>query len=53
LAGILRLRNEAKIEPDARVVAILTGHVLKDTDYIIKHRPAAAEKSMQEVEVRG
>ena len=36
LAGIRKLTQEGQIEPDARVVAILTGHVLKDTDYIIK-----------------
>jgi len=38
LAGIRKLTRAGKIERDAKVVAILTGHVLKDTDYIIKHR---------------
>ena len=37
LAGIHKLTQAGKIEPDAKVIAILTGHVLKDTDYIIKH----------------
>jgi threonine synthase len=37
LAGIRKLTQAGKMEPDAKVVAILTGHVLKDTDYIIKH----------------
>ena len=44
LAGIRKLTQSGKMEGDARVVAILTGHVLKDTDYIIKRRqrkPAA------------
>ena len=31
LAGVRRLRNGGVIAPDARVVAILTGHLLKDT----------------------
>jgi len=38
LAGIRKLTRAGKMERDARVVAILTGHVLKDTDYIIKRR---------------
>jgi threonine synthase len=38
LAGIRKLRHAGKLERDAKVVAILTGHVLKDTDYIIKRR---------------
>jgi threonine synthase len=37
LAGIRKLTQAGKMEADAKVVAILTGHVLKDTDYIIKH----------------
>ncbi len=36
LAGIRKLTQAGKIPADATVVAILTGHVLKDTDYIIK-----------------
>jgi len=38
LAGIRKLTASGKIERDAKVVAILTGHVLKDTEYIIKRR---------------
>jgi threonine synthase len=38
LAGIRKLTHAGKLERDAKVVAILTGHVLKDTDYIIKRR---------------
>ena len=40
LAGIRKLTHAGKLETDAKVVAILTGHVLKDTDYIIKRRNA-------------
>jgi len=38
LAGIRKLTHSGKLERDAKVVAILTGHVLKDTAYIIKRR---------------
>ncbi len=38
LAGIRKLRDAGKLERDASVLAILTGHALKDTDYIIKHQ---------------
>ncbi len=37
LAGIHKLTQSGKMDKDAKVIAILTGHVLKDTDYIIKH----------------
>jgi threonine synthase len=36
LAGLRKLSLEGKLDQDATVIAILTGHVLKDTDYIIK-----------------
>jgi threonine synthase len=36
LAGLKKLTAAGKLEREARVVAILTGHVLKDTDYIVK-----------------
>lgn len=36
LAGIRKLTGTGKIDRDALVVAVLTGHALKDTDYIIK-----------------
>ena len=36
LAGLRRLRQSGQIIGDARVVAILTGHVLKDPDIILK-----------------
>ena len=40
LAGVRKLTHSGKLERDANVIAILTGHVLKDTDYIIKRRNA-------------
>ena len=36
LAGIRKLTNAGKLDREASIVAILTGHVLKDTDYIIR-----------------
>jgi threonine synthase len=41
LAGLRKLIGSGEIDRDAEVVAILTGHALKDTDYIIKSRQAA------------
>jgi len=36
LAGLRKLRTSNSVPEDASVVAILTGHVLKDTDFIIR-----------------
>jgi threonine synthase len=36
LAGLKKLTGAGEIDRDAEVVAVLTGHALKDTDYIIK-----------------
>jgi threonine synthase len=41
LAGLRKLVASGEVDRDAEVVAILTGHALKDTDYIIKSRKAA------------
>lgn len=38
LAGIRKLVADGTIDKDARIAAVLTGHVLKDTEYIIKHQ---------------
>ena len=38
LAALRRLSEEGKIDRDASVVAILTGHALKDTDFILNSR---------------
>jgi threonine synthase len=37
LAGIRKLVRAGEIDPNATFAAVLTGHALKDTDYIIKH----------------
>lgn len=37
LAGIRKLVAEGKIAKDATVVGVLTGHVLKDTDNVVKY----------------
>ena len=52
LAGLRKLRSEGTIDPDAVVVAVLTGHVLKDTDYIIKHRKKSESREAAEVHVK-
>jgi threonine synthase len=38
LAGIRKLIQSGELHPEAKIVAVLTGHVLKDTDYIIKRQ---------------
>ena len=40
LAAARTLRLQGTIAPDADVVCVLTGHVLKDVDYIERHRAA-------------
>jgi threonine synthase len=42
LAGIRRLVSTGQLDPEASIAAVLTGHVLKDTEYIIKHQKPAA-----------
>lgn len=37
VAGIRKLRSDHVIKEDESVVALLTGHVLKDTDYVINY----------------
>ena len=37
VAGIRKLVSDGAIHKDETVVAVLTGHVLKDTDYVIKY----------------
>ncbi len=44
LAGIRKLKEAGAIETDAEIVAVLTGHALKDTEYIIKrHEQLSAQ----------
>jgi len=40
LAALRKLSWQGKIDRDASVVAILTGHALKDTDYILRSQPS-------------
>ncbi len=53
LAGIRKLTEAGKLDRDASVVAILTGHALKDTDYIIKARQRQPSAKQQDVEAAG
>jgi threonine synthase len=48
LAGVHKLRAAGKIDPDAVFAAVLTGHALKDTDYIIK-----SQQNLESREVAG
>lgn len=48
LAGARRLRMEGVIAPDARVVAILTGHLLKDTAQATRE-DAATDEGVEEI----
>lgn len=45
LAALRQLREQGKIDRDAMVVAVLTGHALKDTSFILKSR--LGEPAMQ------
>jgi threonine synthase len=52
LAGLRKLRSQGKLDADAVVVAILTGHVLKDTYYIIKSRQKAQTRAAAELHAK-
>ncbi|MGH9351141.1 MAG: threonine synthase, partial [Terriglobia bacterium] len=43
LAGIRKLTASGAMDPDADVVAVLTGNVLKDPDYIYKYHTGQLE----------
>ncbi|HEY3928848.1 MAG TPA: threonine synthase [Candidatus Koribacter sp.] len=49
LAGLRKLHAQRKLESDATVVAILTGHALKDTDYILKSHAHWRDTQLAEV----
>jgi threonine synthase len=53
LAGIRKLVAAGQMDRDASIVAILTGHVLKDTDYIIRSRQQTVVSAMQITESAG
>ena len=50
LAGARKLAREGSIARDASVIAILTGHVLKDTDYITRSRYTSAVRAPAEAQ---
>jgi len=52
LASLRKLRSQGRLDADAVVVAILTGHVLKDTDYIIKSRTKSAQRESAELHAK-
>jgi len=41
VAGVRRLIREGTIDPDEEVVAVLTGHLLKDPEILLRNREAA------------
>jgi threonine synthase len=43
VAGIRKLIGEGRIKANENIVAVLTGHVLKDTDYVIKYHNNSLE----------
>jgi threonine synthase len=45
LAGLRNLMSQGQLDAHAVVVAVLTGHVLKDTDYIIKSRKKSESRA--------
>ena len=49
LAGLRKLSNSGRIDRDATVVAILTGHALKDTDFIISQQQQREKAALVEV----
>lgn len=50
LAGIRRLVREGTIAPEARVVAVLTGHLLKDPDANLAHSAASERQQVEATE---
>ncbi|MFL6350355.1 MAG: threonine synthase [Bryobacteraceae bacterium] len=48
LAGLRKLTVAGKLDPEATVAAVLTGHALKDTEYIIK-----SQQNLESREVAG
>jgi threonine synthase len=52
VAGIRQLVQEGAIGPDEQVVAILTGHVLKDADYVIAYHGGQLAGAYQNPPVR-
>ena len=51
LAGIRELREAGQIDREAIIAAVLTGHALKDTDYIIQSQKERELRETAEVPV--
>jgi len=47
VAGVRKLVRAGKIEKHADIVCVLTGNQLKDTEYIMRHRPEDQESSQR------
>ncbi len=52
LAGIRKLVTAGKISPQEDVVAVLTGHLLKDPDYILRYHAGELELGGRRLESR-
>jgi threonine synthase len=52
VAGMIKLRNMGVIEDDERVVCVVTGHLLKDPETVIKNcdKPVEVEASEEAIE---
>ena len=50
LAALRKLSLDEKLDRSARVVAVLTGHALKDTDFIIEQQKRAEKAALAEVQ---
>ena len=53
VAGIRKLVKDGFIKKDESVVAVLTGHLLKDTDYVIKYHSQTLTAPETEERIRG
>ncbi len=52
LAGVKKLVASGKISPNDDVVAVLTGHLLKDPDYILRYHSGELESAGRRIESR-
>ncbi len=50
LAALKKLSLENKLDRSAQVVAVLTGHALKDTDFIIEYQKRQEKAAMVEMQ---
>lgn len=52
LAGIRKLVGDGRLDRDAKIAAVLTGHALKDTDYIINKQHDVLAREAVTADVR-